>query len=151
MMEIETVYFGMVTIEEEKVITFKEGLPGLEDCKRFALFPIDEEGVYFALQSTEEQGVALVVTSPYMIEENYEIEISDHVQEELEIEKQEDVIVYNVVTLKDPFATSTINLQAPIVIHKDKRKARQVILNDEAYDVRRPLFPEGGDTDARTE
>ncbi|SDJ22311.1 flagellar assembly protein FliW [Salimicrobium halophilum] len=150
-MQIETAYFGEVTIDEDKMITFKDGLPGLESHKKFALFPVDEEGMYFALQSVTDKEIALVVTSPYVIHENYDFYISEGVQKEVEIEKPEDVVVYNILTLREPFVNSTVNLQAPIVIHKDKRKARQVILNDEKYSIRHPLFQKGSEADARSE
>ena len=147
-MNIETKYFGAIEVEKKECIEFTSGLPGFENYHNFVLLPVDELGTYFALQSVEEAGLSLIVTNPYLFYKDYEFDIDE---EELGIERPEDVAVYNVVTLRDPFETSTLNLQAPIVINTAKGTAKQLILNHTDYKTKHPLVPsvKGGESHAR--
>lgn len=147
-MEIGTKYFGKIDIEQSEVIKFPHGLPGFEGYKKFVLLPVGENGMYFALQSVKETAVALIVTNPYLFCKDYAFDFDE---EELDIVNPEDVSVYNVVTLRDPFEESTINLQAPIVMNTKSRLAKQVILNQTPYQTRHPLLQlsKGGEAYAR--
>ncbi|WP_281658515.1 flagellar assembly protein FliW [Halobacillus sp. Cin3] len=150
-MNINTKHFGELAVEEKDLLTFKHGLPGFEDDHTYVLLPVDENGVYYALQSVDEAEVALIVTNPYLFFADYEFHIEDAVVEELGLNGPEDVAVYSVLTLKEPFKASTINLKAPIVVNVHKNKAKQVILKEESYQRRQLLLTEekGGEADAR--
>ncbi|MGR9048800.1 flagellar assembly protein FliW [Halobacillus faecis] len=147
-MRIETKYFGTIEIEKKDCIEFPAGLPGFESYHSFVLLPVDELGTYFALQSVEEGSLSLIVTNPYHFYKGYEFDINE---EDLGIERPEDVAVYNVVTLRDPFENSTLNLQAPIVMNIAQGKAKQLILNQPEYKTKHPLikFGKGGESHAR--
>jgi flagellar assembly factor FliW len=148
-MKIETKYFGALELEKKDCIEFPAGLPGFESYHRFVLLPVDELGTYFALQSVEEAGLSLIVTNPYLFYKDYEVDIDE---EDLGIERPENVAVYNVVTLRDPFEMSTLNLQAPIVINTPKGTAKQLILNHPDYKTKHPLISseKGGESHARS-
>ncbi|WP_242517930.1 flagellar assembly protein FliW [Halobacillus sp. GSS1] len=146
---IETKYFGEIEIEKKDCIEFPEGLPGFESYHTFVLLPVEELGTYFALQSVEEAGLSLIVTNPYHFYKDYEFDISE---KDLGIEHPENVAVFNVVTLRDPFENSTLNLQAPIVMNTVKRTAKQLILNQPEYKTKHPLIltAKGGESHARS-
>ncbi|SFJ45645.1 flagellar assembly factor FliW [Halobacillus dabanensis] len=148
-MKIETKYFGAMEVEKKNFIEFSSGLPGFESYHNFVLLPVDELDTYFALQSVEEAGLSLIVTNPYLFYKDYEFDIDE---EDMGIESPEDVAVYNVVTLRDPFETSTLNLQAPIVMNTAKGTAKQIILNHPDYRTKHPLIPygKGGESHARS-
>ncbi|UOQ94397.1 flagellar assembly protein FliW [Halobacillus shinanisalinarum] len=149
-MKIETKYFGIVEVEENEKIRFEQGLPGFEGYRSFVLLPVDETGVYYALQSCEEPSVSLIVVSPYLFYKAYEFELGEQMQLDLGIGKPDDVVVYSVVTLREPFKESTINLQAPIIVNVNNGKAKQLILVDEVYQTRHSLgHEEGGEQHAR--
>ncbi|MEC3882775.1 flagellar assembly protein FliW [Halobacillus sp. HZG1] len=147
-MKIETRYFGEIEIDKKDCIEFPAGLPGFESYHSFVLLPVDELGTYFALQSVEEAGLSLIVTNPYHFYKDYEFDIEE---EKLGIMRTEDVAVYNVVTLRDPFDESTLNLQAPIVMNTAVGKAKQLILNQPEYNTKHLLIPsgKGGESHAR--
>ncbi|UOR11674.1 flagellar assembly protein FliW [Halobacillus amylolyticus] len=149
-MKVETKYFGVVEVEENELIHFEQGLPGFESYRSFVLLPVDETGVYYALQSCEEAGVSLIVASPYLFYKEYEFDLGKQMQLDLDIGKAVDVAVYSVVTLREPFKESTINLQAPIIVNVNNGKAKQLILADEIYQTRHSLSQEeGGEQHAR--
>ncbi|UOQ45729.1 flagellar assembly protein FliW [Halobacillus salinarum] len=146
-MELQTKHFGTVEVDGNELIRFEQGIPGLEQYKTYALLPVDETSVYFALQPVDEAEIALIITNPYLFYQQYSFDLDEAVKEELAISKREDVAVYNVITLKEPFSSSTINLQAPIVINVESKKGRQLILTDDHYHTRHPLIQsqEGGE------
>ncbi|WP_163526879.1 flagellar assembly protein FliW [Halobacillus ihumii] len=149
-MKVETKYLGTVEVEEKEMVHFEQGLPGFESYHTFVLLPVDEAGIYYALQSCEDKNVSLIVTNPYLFQKTYEFEIGDGAQIELGIEKPKDVAVYSVVTLREPFHDSTLNLQAPILVNVHNGKAKQVILAEDNYQTRWLLGQgKGGEQHAR--
>ncbi|WP_082233354.1 flagellar assembly protein FliW [Halobacillus massiliensis] len=149
-MKAETKYFGEVEVAEDQFIHFHNGLPGFEHLRVFTLLPVDEQGLYFTLQSMEEAEVALIVTNPYLFYSDYEFDIDEKSTGDLSLEQPEDVAVYSVVTVKEPFARSTINLQGPVVVNTTSSKGKQIILNKTHYETKHPLFNEkGGGVHAR--
>ncbi|MBH0230882.1 flagellar assembly protein FliW [Halobacillus yeomjeoni] len=138
-MKIETKYFGAIEINEEQVIQFKQGLPGFKDYKEFVLLPLEEAPIYKVLQSTKEAGLAFILVNPYVFFHDYAFDIDEQSKKELELKQAEDVDLYTVMTLKDPFKQSTINLQAPIIINQQNRSAKQLILNQTDYHTKHSI------------
>lgn len=129
-MLIATKFLGDIEIQEQEIITFEQGLLGLGDIKKFVLLPLEKESPFVILQSTEQQEIGFVVAYPFVFKEDYVFEISDEDKKDLRVEKEEELITYSIVTLKEPFETSTLNLLAPIVINTAKRYGKQVVLPD---------------------
>ena len=69
--------------------------------------------MFQVLQSTTTANIAFIVANPYTFVEEYSFEVDEPTIDLLDIEKEEDVFVLGVLSLKEPFETSTINLQAP--------------------------------------
>jgi len=140
-MNIETKYFGSMMVEEEKVIHFDKGLPGFQEEKAFVLIDFPDNPVFQILQSTTSAHVAFVVASPYHFKKDYAFDLGEQVKKELSITQFEQVRVLSILTLRDPFVDSTINLQAPLIINVDSMVGQQIILSDE-YSSRTPMQSE---------
>jgi len=147
-MKINTKFFGEVEINEENIIEFPNGIPGFEQENRFVLLDINEQGTYHSLQSVDNAEIALVVTNPYIFFNDYEFDIDQNTINLLNINSKEDVMVFSVLTLKDPFKQTTANLQAPIVLNLKKNLAKQLILHDTTYQTKQPIFAEGKDVES---
>lgn len=139
-MEIMSRDFGKIEIEESDIIYFKSGLPGFENLKEFVLLPLADDSPFIIMQSVKDSDTAFVTVEPGNLIENYEFEISDKVEKELEIESISNLLILNIITLKDKIKKSTANLSAPIVINLEEKLGRQVILDDQRYPVRHKLF-----------
>lgn len=138
-MTIQTKFHGELDIDTIAQWTFPKGLPGLEDEKQFILLPIEGNDSFQVMQSVTSVNVALIVSNPYTIINEYTFEIDEPTVELLEIKSQEDLMILAVMTLKQPFESSTINLQAPLVFNINNNKAKQMILNDANYNLRQPI------------
>jgi len=139
-MQVETKYAGEIVVEENQIIHFPHGLPGFQEEHRFLLMDLPDGGLFYVLQSVETTGLAFVVAIPYSIKKDYSVDLDDATQEILQIEKPEDVAIYGIVTVKDPFSKSTINLKAPLIINIKERLGKQQILNTDEYATKTPIM-----------
>ncbi|MGG0669494.1 flagellar assembly protein FliW [Lederbergia citrisecunda] len=135
-MNIQTKFHGEIEVQSDQLWNFPKGIPGFEDEKEFVLLPIEGNNIFQVLQSTNSLAVAFIVTNPYTLVEDYSFDIDEPTIELLNIEKPEDVFVLGILTLKQPFETSTINLQAPLIVQMNNRTAKQMILNDNRFTSR---------------
>ncbi len=141
-MKLQTKYHGEVEVQETKIIHFPKGLPGFRDETDFIVLDLPDNPVFQLLQSTKTSALAFVITNPYLFYPDYTVDLHDDLIELLEIKTQEEVAVYTIVTLKDPFSESTMNLRAPIIINSSLWAGKQYISNDSAYSSKAPLTPE---------
>lgn len=141
-MILNTTYHGTKEYEENDVITFKNGIPGFENLKKFIVFSLEDNEVFSILHSIEDSAVGLVVVSPFYIMKDYEIDISDEIVSSLKVESGTDVNLLNTVSLNSDISKITVNMRAPIVINIKSKLGEQIILSNEKYLIKQPLFKE---------
>ena len=139
-MLIHSVNFGELEIAEEKIISFKEGLPGFPQIKRFTILEHEELKPFQYLQAMDEPPIALLIVNPFLVEGSYRFELSPSDMEEIQSEGPESVAVFAVATVPEEAEEATLNLMAPILINEKKRVGKQVILHESGYSVRHPLL-----------
>lgn len=120
-------------------IIFEKGIPGFEEYKYFRLSNIEGNENFKTITSKENSNVGFVSISPFEVKKDYEINLSDEIINELNIEKPEDVLVLNIITLGKTLETSTVNLKAPLIINIKNNKGKQLILQDDKYKIKEPL------------
>lgn len=141
-MEIKTKYHGIRHYEDEDIISFKKGLPGFEELHKFIVFNAEENEVFNILHSIEDEGIGLVILSPFVFKEDYEFKIPEETIKELSITSPNDVVVFCTVTVSSDIKKITSNLKAPIIINIKEKKGEQIILQEESLDIKYPLFKE---------
>lgn len=135
-MKIQSTILGEVEASESEILTFENGLPGFENEKNFILLSIEGNEVYQILQSINSKEVGFVTVNPYLFTSDYNFDLNESTVKALNIESQEDIIVLTIVTVKEPFNASTVNLKAPIIINTRSKKAKQCILENADYPIR---------------
>lgn len=141
-MQLDTIRFGTVEIEDEKILKFPDGIPGLEEYKRFAVLQFDESYPILWLQSTDDSHICLPVVDSFLAHPDYAFDLDDEDIEWLELKGPEELQVIGVLSIPDNIERMTLNLAAPIVINLTTGMARQIILNAGEYNVRTPIFHE---------
>ncbi|MGG4491602.1 flagellar assembly protein FliW [Metabacillus idriensis] len=139
-MLIQTKYHGEATIDEAQKITFEHGIPGFIEEKHFIMLPLEDDSSFFILQSVQSQNTAFVVTSPFVFFKDYEFDLDESTKELLMIESPNDVEVFVILTVSDPFTNSTANLQGPLILNKGKKLGKQLILNQPEYTTKHRLW-----------
>ncbi|WP_139491161.1 flagellar assembly protein FliW [Brevibacillus dissolubilis] len=126
------------SIELEKLY-FEEGVPGFSNLQFFQLLQEEPDSPFFVLQSIEEQTVSFWVINPFSFFREYEFDLPEQAKSALRMKEDSNIGVVNMATLRADNQI-TVNLKAPIIINMDNRMAKQVILHDEKFDIRQPLF-----------
>lgn len=143
MKKFDTLRFGEIDVDEDKIIHFKEGIHGFEGEKEFLIVPYDEESPFVFLQSLATKELAFLMTSPFIFFPEYEFEIDDAALEHLGIEKQEELLIYSILTIPAGHIQKiTANLLAPVVINQSNLFAKQIILEKSQYKTKHRLFPQ---------
>src|SRR5688572_18332474 len=87
-MDIETTRFGLLSVEDERIITFPNGLLGFPDHTRFALIQTGEENYFFWLQAVDEPNLAFVVTDPTTFFKDYQVPVREETWTDLKLEDE---------------------------------------------------------------
>jgi flagellar assembly factor FliW len=128
-MDVSTTRFGTLTITEEDVLTFTDGLIGMEDCRRWALLADAHNTALGWLQSLERPEVALAVVNPRRFVTDYRARVSRRDVEALGIGTAEDAQV--LVVVNQVGDSLSLNLKAPLVIQLQNRLGRQIVAKDD--------------------
>src|SRR4051812_27185017 len=110
----KTKYHGEIEIKDEEILHFEKGIPGFLDEKEFVILPLADDQSFSVMQSVNKPNLGFVVVSPFLYFQDYEFELEDSVVEELGIKSADEVLVYSLLTVKDPFEKTTANLQGPV-------------------------------------
>jgi flagellar assembly factor FliW len=142
-LDIETLRFGKIAIQEDKVITFPRGILGFAKNKQYLLFPHSEDSPFFWLQSVEDGELAFVVMNPRLVKADYSLDVDENVMNELDAKQEADLDVVCIVTIprNDP-KRMTINLLGPIIINAKNRNAMQIVCDKQSYSHRHPIVSE---------
>ena len=143
MRKVDTVRFGEIEVEEEKVVHFERGIPAFEEEHEFLIIPYDEESPYYFMQSLKTPELAFLITTPFIFFPEYVIEIDDETLDELKIKNQEDVMLYSLITIPNGSVRyMTANLLAPVVINTENMQAKQIVMEKTRYTTKHRLFPD---------
>jgi flagellar assembly factor FliW len=128
-MEISTTRFGSLTIADDDVLTFVDGLIGMEECRRWALLADAQNTTLGWLQSLDRPEVALAVVSPRRFVADYRARVTRRDVEPLGVTNAEDAQV--LVIVNQVGESLALNLKAPLVIHVTTRLGRQIVAKDD--------------------
>lgn len=139
-MKIETSRFGEIEIDDKKIIFFPQGIPGLEEIKRFALVHHDRTYPINWLQAVDVPHISLPVIDPFEIMPDYKFDIIDDDISDLSLSAKNDLHVVNVVVIPEDIKKMTVNLSAPVLINIRTNLGKQVIIDRRDYQIRCPVF-----------
>ncbi|NEZ45864.1 flagellar assembly protein FliW [Clostridium niameyense] len=141
-MKLKTKYHGIIDYKKEDILYFPKGIPGFEKLKEFIIFPVEDNDIFSVLHSIGNEEIGIIVISPFRVDNSYEFKLEEEQVKRLKIDKKEDLIVLNTVTIYSNIKDITVNLRAPIVINIKDKIGEQIILNSDKYSIKHPLFKE---------
>ncbi len=134
---------GEIEIEEKDIVIFKQGIPGFEFLKRFAVIALEDTKPIQWLVSLEDKEVSLPVIDPWLIRYDYHLDIPKNIVDYLKITNQEKAFILAVVRIPGSKPDDmTVNLAAPIIINLDNNMALQFIPEKSEYKLRHYLKEE---------
>nr|NJM03600.1 flagellar assembly protein FliW [Desulfobacula sp.] len=135
-MKINTRKFGEIVIDDQKILTMPEGLPGFPGFERFVLLEDKKTEPFCWLQSIEGPDLALVIMNPLVFKPDYRLSLEKFIKDrDWQGVKEEDLLVYVVVNITEEKGNKkiTANLMGPLVINSKNNEAVQVIISDPVY------------------
>lgn len=139
-MNLNSSRFGEIEINDASVITFPGGLPGLEGLEKYAIIRCEQTEPIQWLQSVEDMDLALPIVNPFIINPHYEVEVDDSELEYIKSDKEEDLIVMNIMVVPDQLTDMTVNLLAPILINTKDMLGTQVMMDYKSFSIAYPAF-----------
>lgn len=134
--------FGEVSLREDRLITFTNGLLGFNDCTTFGLtkLPNTDESPIMLLQCVNEPEIGFLVAEPKSLGLDMKAEdISKAVKEAGMSEESTQALV--ILTMYDQEGSYylTANMRAPLLVDSRSRQARQHILTNKEYTTQHKL------------
>jgi len=138
-MLIQTTRFGPLDVDDEKIMTFKDGLLGFPKHRRFALIQTAPDPAFFWLQSVDDPDLAFVVCDPLLFVPDYQVPIRQDDVAALGLRDLNDCQVLVIVNKVN--GDLTANLLGPLVVGAHSLLAKQLVLSDKRYGTRHRLMP----------
>jgi len=141
-MQVKTKHFGEVEIDDNKLVTFDEGIYGFESLTKYVILYDNEDNEMQAfcwLQSIEDSEICLPMVDPISWFPTYAPEIKDDLILKIGKLEESDLSVFSVIVVPDKFEDITANLKAPIIVNKETLKGIQVVVEGDIYQVRHNL------------
>ena len=142
-MEIQSSRFGVIDVEDERIIAFPNGLLGFPSYTRFALIQTGEENYFFWLQSVDEPNLAFVVTDPGIFFKDYQVPVREETAQELQLADPAYLQTFVICNKVGEWLTG--NLLGPIIVNAQNRLAQQVVLTEKKWTTRQPLLRLGAE------
>lgn len=139
-MLIETPKFGKIEVDEDRIITFPEGILGFRDFKRYVFHQPTENAVFLWMQCVELPALAFVVTDPRVFKPDYRVNVTAAQLEALEITDPTRASVWVILTIPEDPTKMTANLQGPVVVNPEKRLGAQMVINEEGVTTKYPVL-----------
>ena len=127
---------------EALIVHFPQGIPGFETHQDFRFIP-EKEAPLAHLISAKEDKVGFILLRPEVYFPDYlkQMDVDEESIKVLNISTDNPVDVWVILTLnRQEMANTTVNLRAPILFNPTQGIGTQVILNDDRYLTRQPLF-----------
>jgi flagellar assembly factor FliW len=129
--------FGEFDTLQSQVVTFAEGIPGFEACRRFVLVAAEGLTPLKCLQALDEPQPSFLTADAIAMRPDYRAELKP--ADRLKLGAAADDLLLWLVILTIDGHEVTANLKAPVVINPRRMLGRQVVLDEADYPVRWPL------------
>lgn len=132
-LSFKTSRFGAVSVAENKIINFVQGVPGFEKLRRFILIDHDLDGVFRWLQAVDDPAVAFLLTDPNQFRPDYAVPLRKTDADCLEVNDPASLVTLVMVCVSKDTRELSLNLKGPVVFNADNMKAIQCVLDKEDY------------------
>ena len=141
-MIVKTGRFGQLTVGDDEKIRIPQGVLGFPEFTEFCLVDPADDTLILWLQSTQNADIAFPLLEPKIFKPDYSARLSAAELRELKLENINQSAVFNILTISDDIIQMTANLKAPLVINLKEQLAKQVVLQENEYGIKHPMFKE---------
>lgn len=139
-MKIETRDFGILEIDTNEIITFKQPIYGFEDLSKYIMLSDNNIGEHFIwLQSVEDKNTCFILSNPELVLSGYHPDVPAEIRKLIGSQTEKDIVYWVITVVPSDFELSTVNLKSPIIMTTASKYAAQIISDDD-YPIRMPLI-----------
>lgn len=139
-MLIHTKDYDFVTVNDEDIIDFPEGVYAFENSKKFVVLNTNSKAGIMQLQCAQAQTPRFIILDPFLFLEDFAPVVPDEVMKKLKASSLEELSFFVIAVIPENVSAATVNLKSPVIIHFKERLGMQVMLENADYPVRFRLF-----------
>jgi flagellar assembly factor FliW len=139
---VKTGRFGQLTVGDDERILIPQGILGFPEYTEYCLVDPGDETLILWLQALKNPDISFPVLEPKIFKPDYSARLSASELRELKLENINQSAVFSILTIPDDVTQLTSNLKAPLVINLKEQLAKQVILQENEYGIKHPMFKE---------
>ncbi len=125
MMRFNTTRFGVLEVDNDRLITFPDGIPGFPDVKRYILMDYRDTSLKW-LQSVDDPDIAFIVAEPKIFSPDYSVKLDDTVRQYLEIKDESDLAILVIVRVEN--GNIAPNLHGPLLLNAENMRGVQIVV-----------------------
>lgn len=141
-MIVKTGRFGQLSVSDSEIILIPSGIMGFPEYTRYCLVDPGDDTLILWLQSLENAEIAFPVLEPKVFKPDYTVRLSGAELRDLKLQNINQSAVFSILTIPEDVSEMTANLKAPLVINLKEQIARQVILQENEYNIKHLMFKE---------
>ena len=139
-MKINSAKLGEIEYSEDDVITLSSPLLGFPDLQDFLIISDDNSYPFLWFQSVEDADICFILIETNTFFFFFNPDIPKRELKVIAISDKKEMKLFSIVVVPTDPKLSTANLRAPLVVNFEKKLAKQIILDDDAYKIKMPLF-----------
>ena len=139
-MLIHTKDYDFVTVNDEDIIDFPEGVYAFENSKKFVVLNTNSKAGIMQLQCAQEQTPRFIILDPFIFLEDYAPIVPADAMKKLKAASIDDVSIFVIAVIPENISAATVNLKSPVIINFKERLGMQVMLENADYPLRFRLF-----------
>jgi flagellar assembly factor FliW len=139
-MEIHHRLLGAIAYSEDDVITFPLGLLGFLKFKRYLLLHNETVAPFVWMVSVDNPDLSFPLLDPKRFCADYNPNITRRDLSEISAENPQSLQMYSIVTILQDAHSATANLSGPILINRERKIGKQLVLLDDRYSTKHRIL-----------
>ncbi len=135
---LDSLLLGRLEIRSSTVFSFPAGLPGFVTLRRFALVETQRDDLVW-LQSLDDAALTFLLGDPFLLVPGFEVDLPASDLAALGASLSPNALLVLVVVLIEAGEPRAANLQSPIVLDRERRVGRQVVMPESKYGMQHPI------------
>jgi flagellar assembly factor FliW len=131
---------GEITFTESDIITLSSPMLGFPDLNDFILISNEKSYPFLWFQSVQDKDICFILVEPELFVQEYSPKMNKRELKILGAEDESKLKLFCIVVVPDQPKNATMNLRAPMVMNTEKKLAKQVILEEDKWQIKTPLF-----------
>jgi flagellar assembly factor FliW len=127
--------FGNFEAQGDSIVSFPDGLPGFEQCRRFVVLRHADASPLVCLHSVDGPGAAFLAIDPRRVVPRYRCELSDADRLRLGAGPKTTLLWLSIVTIANDDELF-VNLRAPVVVNPERLVGLQAMSQGSTYPLR---------------